>query len=359
MSQRAGISTTAARLSGLHLRLIHWDWGDFENIYPKIKIGTIIALYLGEMGHVDKSLCLANSGMVEMHMVEEVSGQTADLHRIARPQPVRVIAVTSGKGGVGKTNVSVNLGVTLASQGYDVMLMDADMGLANVDVMLGLHPDHDLSHVLDGTCSLEDVMCTGPEGLRVIPASSGIQAMSELSAAEHAGVISAFSEISFNPDVLIIDTAAGINESVMTFSRAAHEVVVVVCDEPASITDAYALIKLLSNEYGIYRFRVVSNMVQSAQEGRLLFNKILKVTDRYLDVALDFAGVIPEDEYLRKAVQKQRAVVDVYPRSKSALAFKKLAKKSISWPIPTAGGQLQFFVERLIMANQKEIGARI
>jgi len=293
-----------------------------------------------------------------MHMVERVD-QSADLLTIARPQPVRVIAVTSGKGGVGKTNISVNLGVTLASQGNDVMLMDADMGLANVDVMLGLHPDYDLSHVLDGTRTLEEIMCKGPQGLRVIAASSGIQAMSELSTAEHAGVISAFSEISFNPDVLIIDTAAGISDSVITFSRAAHEVVVVVCDEPASITDAYALIKLLSNEYGIYRFRIVSNKVNSAQEGRFLFNKILKVTDQYLDVALDFAGVIPEDDYLRKAVQKQRSVVDLYPRSKSALAFKKLAKKSSSWPIPTAGGQLQFFVERLIMANQKEIGARI
>lgn len=293
-----------------------------------------------------------------MHMAESVN-KSAEIHTMARPQPVRVIAVTSGKGGVGKTNVSVNLGVTLASQGKDVMLMDADLGLANVDVMLGLHPDYDLSHVLDGTRTLEEVMCTGPQGLRVIPASSGVLAMSELSTAEHAGVISAFSEISFSPDVLIIDTAAGVNDSVITFSRAAHEVVVVVCDEPASITDAYALIKILSSEYGIYRFRIVSNMVHSAQEGRFLFNKILKVTDRYLDVALDFAGVIPEDDYLRKAIKKQRAVVDVYPRSKSALAFKKLANKSSSWPIPTAGGQLQFFVERLIMANQQEIGARI
>lgn len=295
-----------------------------------------------------------------MLMAESVD-QTDNLHRIARPQPVRVIAVTSGKGGVGKTNVSVNLGVTLASQGKEVMLMDADLGLANVDVMLGLQPEYDLSHVLNGARSLEEVMCKGPHGMRVIPASSGVKAMSELSTAEHAGVISAFSEISLSPDYLIIDTAAGINESVVTFSRAAHEVVVVVCDEPASITDAYALIKLLSSEHGIYRFRVISNMAHSAQEGRLLFNKILKVTDRYLDVALDFAGVIPEDDYLRKAIQKQRAVVDAYPRSKSALAFKKLASKSGSWPIPTVGGQLQFFVERLIMANhqEQEIGARI
>ncbi len=293
-------------------------------------------------------------------LMAETLDQAAGLRRMARPHPVRVIAVTSGKGGVGKTNVSVNLGVTLASQGKDVMLMDADLGLANIDVMLGLHPKYDLSHVLNGSRTLEEVICTGPEGIRIVPASSGIQAMSELSTVEHAGVISAFSEISFSPDVLIIDTPAGISDNVITFSRAAQEVIVVVCDEPASITDAYALIKLLNREYGIYRFRVVANRVHSAQEGRVLYNKISKVTDRYLDVALDFAGVIPEDEFLRKAVQKQRAVVDAYPRSKSALAFKKLASKADSWPVPaTAGGQLEFFVERLIMSSQQETGALI
>ena len=293
-------------------------------------------------------------------LMAETIDQAAGLRRMVKPQPVRVIAVTSGKGGVGKTNVSVNIGISLASQGKDVMLMDADLGLANVDVMLGLQPKYDLSHVLNGEHTLDEVMCTGPQGMKVIPASSGIQAMAELSTVEHAGVISAFSEIACPPDVLIVDTAAGISDNVVTFSRAAQEVVVVVCDEPASITDAYALIKLLNREYGIYRFRVVTNMVQSAQEGRALYTKIMKVTDRYLDVALDFMGIVPFDEFLRKAIQKQRAVVEAYPRSKSALAFKKLATRVDSWPVPaSAGGQLEFFVERLIMASQQGTGASI
>ncbi len=289
-------------------------------------------------------------------LMAETIDQAAGLRRIATPRPVRVIAITSGKGGVGKTNVSVNLGMTLAAQGKEVLLLDADLGLANVDVMLGLHTNYDLSHVLKGERTLEEVICKGPQGLRIVPASSGLQNMAELSTAEHAGVISAFSELSVTPDVLLIDTAAGISDNVVTFSRAAQEVVVVVCDEPASITDAYALIKLLNREYGIYRFRVLTNRVLSVQDGRALYNKILKVTDRYLDVALDFMGVVPEDEYLRKAVQKQRAVVDIYPRSKSALAFKKLASKADSWPVPaSAGGQLEFFVERLIMASQQNL----
>jgi len=287
-------------------------------------------------------------------LMAETIDQAAGLRRIATPRPVRVIAVASGKGGVGKTNVTVNLGLALTAQGREVLLLDADLGLANVDVMLGLHTNHDLSHVLKGERSLEEVICTGPQGMRIVPASSGLQNMAELSTAEHAGIIGAFSELSVTPDVLLIDTAAGISDNVVTFSRAAQEVIVVVCDEPASITDAYALIKLLNREYGIYRFRVLTNRVQSVQDGRALYGKILKVTDRYLDVALDFMGVVPEDDYLRKAVQKQRAVVDAYPRSKSALAFKKLASKADSWPVPaSAGGQLEFFVERLIMASQQ------
>lgn len=288
-----------------------------------------------------------------MLMSEVLIDQAAGLRRIAKPRPVRVLAVSSGKGGVGKTNVSVNLGIALAQEGKEVMLMDADFGLANVDVMLGLHPTYNLSHVISGERSLEEVIIPGPSGLRVVPASSGVKKMAELDITQHAGVIRAFSELSHQLDVLIIDTAAGISESVVSYARAAQEVVMVVCDEPASITDAYALIKLLNRDYGINRFRILANMVLSAQEGRALFQKLTAVTDRYLDIAMDFMGAIPYDDYLKKAVQKQRAVVEAYPRSKAALAFKKLAQKTDHWPLPSsAGGHLEFFVERLIMASQ-------
>ncbi len=269
-------------------------------------------------------------------------------------KPVRVVAITSGKGGVGKTNVSVNLALALANEGKNIMLMDADFGLANVDVLLGVHATHNLKHVISGELSLEEIIVEGPSGLKIVPASSGTQAMAELNSAQHAGLIRAFSELSFNIDTLIIDTAAGITGSVISYSRAAQEVVVVLCDEPASLTDAYALLKLLNKEYGINRFHILANMVNSVQEGRILFSKLIKVTDRYLDVAMDFMGAIPQDDYLRKAVQKQRAVVDAYPRSKAAMAFKKLAQKTGSMPLPVnAGGHLEFFVERLIMASQE------
>jgi flagellar biosynthesis protein FlhG len=287
-----------------------------------------------------------------MFMSEMRVDQAAGLRRMAQPNPVRVIAVTSGKGGVGKTNVSVNLAVAMADTGKQVMLLDADLSLANIDVLLGLHPDKNLSHVIDGERTLEEVIITGPSGIMVVPASSGIKRLSELSMLENAGLIRAFSELTHEVDTLIIDTAAGINESVTSFSRAAQEVVVVVCDEPASITDAYALIKVLNVEYGIQRFRVLANQAHSAQEGRELFNKISRVTDRYLDVTLEFMGAVPHDDYLKKAVRKQRAVVQAYPRSRSSMAFKNLAQKTDKWPVPSAaGGHLEFFVERLIQSH--------
>ncbi len=295
-----------------------------------------------------------------MFLSESGMDQAAGLRRMAQPTPVRVIAITSGKGGVGKTNVSVNLAVAMADTGKQVMLMDADLGLANVDVLLGLQPDCNLSHVIDGQRSLEEVIVQGPSGIMVVPAASGVKRLAELSTMENAGLIRAFSELSHDVDTLIIDTAAGINESVTSFSRAAQEVVVVVCDEPASITDAYALIKVLNTGYGIQHFRVLANQAQSAQEGRELFNKISRVTDRYLDVTLEFMGVVPQDDYLRKAVRKQRAVVQAFPRSRAAMAFKNLAQKTDKWPVPgAAGGHLEFFVERLIQSHNAhmEIGA--
>jgi flagellar biosynthesis protein FlhG len=275
--------------------------------------------------------------------------QASGLRRMLNPRPVRAIAVTGGKGGVGKTNISVNLGVAAAELGRQVMLLDADLGLANIDVVLGLHPKHDLSHVLSGECTLEEVLVEGPHGLRIVPGASGVQALSELTPAEHTGLIRAFSEMAADTELLIVDTAAGISDTVLSFARASHEVVVVVCDEPASITDAYAIIKLLNRDYGHQRFRVLANMVRTAQEGRELYNKMCRVTDRYLDVTLGFMGAIPFDESLRKAVRAQRPVVQAYPRSRIAQVFRNLAKKIDTWPQPSgANGQVQFFVERLI-----------
>jgi flagellar biosynthesis protein FlhG len=274
----------------------------------------------------------------------------------AKQSPVQVVAVTSGKGGVGKTNVSINIAVALANRDRRVMLMDADLGLANIDVVLGLQPKYNLSHVLDGVCTLQEVIMQGPSDIQIVPASSGIQRMSKLTETELAGLIYAFSEFRSGLDTLVIDTAAGISDHVLSFSRASNEVLVVVCDEPASITDAYALIKVLNRDQGLSRFRILANMVQSKAQGHELFTKLLKVANRFLDVTLDYVGMVPNDEYLRKAVQRRWPVVNAFPRSRSASAFTNLAAAIDSWPIAsTSGGRLEFFFERLVGAEARSV----
>jgi flagellar biosynthesis protein FlhG len=263
--------------------------------------------------------------------------------------PVRVIAITSGKGGVGKTNLAVNLGIALSQSGKRVALLDADMGLANVDILLGIYPKFNLSHVLSGDKTLPEIMLDGPSGLRVIPGASGIQKMSELSSVEQAAVIRAFSEIDQDLDVLIVDTAAGISASVVNFARACQEIVVVICDEPTSLTDAYAFIKLLNRDYHLTHFHVIANMVKSPQQGQALFQKLAKVTDHYLDVTLRFLGTVPYDECLRKSVQKQTPVIVAFPNSKVSLAVKEMAWKIESWPLKAqAGNYIEFFIERML-----------
>jgi flagellar biosynthesis protein FlhG len=260
---------------------------------------------------------------------------------------VRVIAVASGKGGVGKTNISVNLALALAEEKQAVLLMDADLGMANVDVMLNIRPRYDLYHVITGEKTLNEVIIEGPLGVGIIPAASGVGRMADLSVAEHAGLIRAFDEISRKVDVLVVDTAAGISDSVVSFSRAAQEILVVVCDEPASITDAYALIKVLSQEHGIRRFQILANMVQDAEHGRRLYARLANVAGSFLDVSLGFVGSIPMDERLRQAVRSQTPVLVAYPHSASGVAFKVLAKRINSLPrLPAATGHLGFFIER-------------
>jgi len=275
--------------------------------------------------------------------------QAAGIRRMASKKPVQVIAVSSGKGGVGKTNVSVNLSLALVASGQNVLLLDADLGLANVDLLLGLRAEYNLSHVISGERTLEEVIVRGPEGLNIIPASSGMQMMSELSSAQHAGVIRSFSDLNMPLDVLVIDTAAGISDGVVSFVKASNEVIVVVCNEPTSLTDAYALIKVMSEDHGVHKFNILANSVRDPLEGAKLFKKLSRVTDYYLDVTLSFMGAVPYDEYLVKAVKKQQAVMQSYPQSPSSIAFRKLAKVALSWPVPkTASGHLEFFVERLI-----------
>jgi flagellar biosynthesis protein FlhG len=289
-------------------------------------------------------------------MRDTVIDQAAGLRRMTRPRSAKVVAITGGKGGVGKTVTAVNLGTALARLGRCAMLLDADLGLANVDVLLGMKARLNLEHVVNGQCALEDVVLTAPSGLRVVPASSGNFSMATLGSQQHAGLIHAFNELVEPLDVLLVDTAAGVGSDVVAFSEAAQRVVVLVCDEPAALTDAYALIKVLSRRQTGCRFEVVANMVDGAVQGRELYEKLMRVCDRFLGITPAYFGYIPNDDYLKQAMRRQTTVVEAFPSSPSARAFQRLALAADGWAAPTqARGGVEFFMERLVRSDMQRV----
>jgi flagellar biosynthesis protein FlhG len=271
---------------------------------------------------------------------------------------VPVIAVTGGKGGTGKTSIAVNLATAFAQTGRQTMLLDGDLGLANVDVMLGLTPKCTLEQVLTGERTLEEVIVSTGSGLRVVPAASGVARMAALTATEQAAIVQAFAALPGALDVLVVDTAAGIHESVLQFCQASQQVLTVLRDEPTSLTDCYALIKVLSRTHGVRHFRVVANMIRAAGEGQSVFRRLQRVTDRYLDVVLEFVGEIPEDRSVRQSVQQQRPVIEAFPTSSAARALRQLAAQATRWPQPQGpSGRLEFFLERMLTRSAPRLQA--
>ena len=264
-------------------------------------------------------------------------------------RPVQVIAVTGGKGGTGKTNIAINLSLALAAAGHRTLLLDADLGMANIDVLLGLDAHSTLLDVLNGVCQLDDIILAGNDNLMVIPAASGLRQLANVGINECAGLVHAFSNLKEPVDTLVIDTATGISEAVTSFCSAATEILIVVCNEPASLRDSVAQIRMLSSEYGVSRFRILANMVRTAAEGNDVFRSIQDMIADNHDIVCSYTGFIPFDERLREAVSRHQAVVDAFPRSRSAMALKNLAQRVAAWPRPDrAGGHLEFFVERLV-----------
>ena len=283
---------------------------------------------------------------------KNIKAQASSLHSSSHSKPVKVIAVTAGKGGVGKSNVSINLAIGLAQLNKNVMLLDADLGLANVDIMLGLQSKYNLSHVIQGVCPLSDIILPGPGGIRVIPAASGTEFMTQLSQIEHAGIIDSFNELTEDLDYMIIDTAAGISDTVLSFTRSSQELIVVVCDEPTSLTDAYALIKVMSKRYEWSHFHILANMVRNLKDGRELFNKLFKVSEQFLDVQLNYLGAIPFDEQVHLAIKKQKPVLMAYPDSPASERLRELAVDVSNWPFkPFLNGNTSFFLERLVSGD--------
>ncbi len=262
---------------------------------------------------------------------------------------IQVIAVTSGKGGVGKTNVVANLGYALTRLNKRVLVLDADIGLANIDVLLGLSPRYNLQHVLSGEKSISEIIIPGPGGMKILPASSGIQELSDLSKDQKLCLLSALNSLHDETDVMLIDTSAGISANVMYFNLAAQEIMIVVSPEPTSITDAYAMMKVLSIKYSANHFRLLVNSVNSAEEAKEVFNNLSLVGQKFLNLSIDYWGYIEKDEHMVKAVRQQKALIELYPHSPASKCFSALAKKVCeNRPTTSSRGNIRFFWQQII-----------
>lgn len=264
-----------------------------------------------------------------------------------------VLSMTSGKGGVGKTNISVNLALCLSRLGKRCVILDADLGLANVDVILGLTPEHNLFHVFHDQLSLTDILVPTDYGFSILPAASGVSEMLSLSTGQKLELLEAMDILEESIDFLIVDTGAGINDNVVYFNLAAQERVVVVTPEPTSLTDAYALIKVMKIKHGVEKFHVIVNMAKDEKEAKAIFVKLYNACDHFLSgVSLDFVGFIPHDPLVRQAILQQKPFCGVNPHGPAARAMDQVAQHIARWkPLDHLDGNIKFFWKKLLFAE--------
>jgi flagellar biosynthesis protein FlhG len=271
-----------------------------------------------------------------------------------RQTATRVFSITSGKGGVGKTAVVANLAVLLARMGKRVLILDADLGLANIDVVFGLAPGHNLNHFFTGEQGLEAILTDGPEGIKILPAGSGVQRFTRLDSQQKMRLLEALDTMNNDFDFVLIDTEAGISENVTYFNTAAQEILVVTTPEPTAITDAYALMKLLSNQFHEKHFNLIVNFIKNEEEALDVYRKLTMVANRYLDISIDYIGSIPRDKLMVDAIRKQQTLVQLFPDSRTSHAFEALARTIVQEPQTLEPkGSIQFFWKRLL-----EFGAK-
>lgn len=281
--------------------------------------------------------------------MENFHSQTYSLRQLAsrkskRPLTLaRAIAVTSGKGGVGKSNITINLGLTLQSMDKNVVILDADLGLANIDVLLGKRPKYNISHVIEGNKKIEDIIIEVEGGLRIIPASSGIEKLANLKKEDMDSFISQLKNVEENVDFFFIDTAAGISQEVLGFLLSCNEIFVVTTGEPTAITDAYAIIKAITNKKKDAVIRLIVNMCKTNDEAGIIHKKINAVSQRFLNKKLDLLGGILYDNAVSVSVRKQKPFVQQYPRSTASMGIKMIAKKMLENRTSSGTGTLQDF----------------
>lgn len=241
----------------------------------------------------------------------------------------RTIAITSGKGGVGKSSIASNMAYLLGDRSRSTFILDADLSLGNIDIMFGMVPKFNIKHVMDGICQMDEIVLKGPCGIRIIPATSGVSEFSELNHNERAVLLSSLAALPAH-DFLIVDTSAGISSNVLYFNALSEQIFIVVTPDPASITDSYAMIKVLSRRTGRKDFNIIVNMVRQESEALELYKKLVGVTDRFLDVYLDYFGFVPLDQNVNTATRKQRLWAEHFPNCEATRALSKICDRLVS-----------------------------
>jgi flagellar biosynthesis protein FlhG len=266
-----------------------------------------------------------------------------------RQKQIKTITVTSGKGGVGKTNMVASLAVALAKAGRKVMILDADLGLSNIDVIFDLAPKYTIQHVLNGDRRLADVLTDGPYGIKILPASSGVQELTELDEFQRMKLIEEFEAYDSDIDVLLVDTGAGISGNVAFFCIASQETIVITSPEPTALTDAYALIKVLSTRYQEKDFKVLVNSARSAEDAFEVFRRLSLAAEKFLNISLDYLGFVPYDESIPQAVRRQKAFIDAYPACRAAENLRIIASKVMEGESDAKiKGTLQLFLGNML-----------
>ncbi len=266
-----------------------------------------------------------------------------------------VLAISSGKGGVGKTNVVVNLAVEVQRRGLRVLVFDADLGLSNVPILLGLLPQYNLSHVLFGTMRMRDILFPGPEGVTILPAGFGVQELAALTEEQQLRLLCETEGLEEDFDVVLIDTGAGISPNVLFFNIVSHDNIMILAPEPAALSDAYVLMKILALRYHRKTFKVLLNGIKGEAEGLRVLDRITQACQRFLGVSVSHFGSIPYDRRIREAVRSQKPVVELYPEAASSRSFSEIASRLVSSiPEDFPVGSLQFFWKRLFSSDASE-----
>ncbi|MBF0226115.1 MAG: MinD/ParA family protein [Desulfobacterales bacterium] len=262
----------------------------------------------------------------------------------------RVISITSGKGGVGKTNITANLAIAFARIGKKVLILDGDLGLANIDIILGINSKYNISHVVNGEKELSEIIAEGPEGIKLIPAGSGFMNLTNLTEGQKLNLLTEFESLDDNFDIFLIDTGAGISPNVIYFNIAAEECLIIVTPEPTSITDAYALMKVMHNHHGAKYFKLLLNMVKNESEAKFVYVNLSQVVDRFLKgVLIEYVGFIPTDKMIQKSVIKRKTVIELFPDAPSSQKFHLIAQELLKFPVRNDyDGNIKFFLNKFL-----------